>query len=135
MKKLLVLSTVLIVLLCGCDVSSTKSDVFSQEITIIKMPSPPKCKTSDKIADVDALLEILGLIDKSPISTTAIESDINGWEIMIKLKIDNNELVYTIGEVFTDADGTQYKIENLDVTKEKINKIYDRIDAPEVEYK
>ncbi len=136
MKKILciILSLTFIFLLCGCGAKDTESKFFSQKVTIVKMPSPTKCKTSNSIAVVDEVIDVLGLIEKSPINETVGKSNINGWEIMIKLKIDGQELNYTIGGVFTDADGSQYYTENLDEIKEKINEIYDKIDAPEVDY-
>lgn len=134
MKKILciILSLTFIFLLCGCGAKDTESKFFSQEVTIVKMPSPPKCKTSDSIAVVDEVIAVLGEIEKSPINM--INGKTNGWEIMIKLDIDGQDLNYTIGGVFTDADGSQYYTENLDEIKEKINKIYNKIDAPEVDY-
>lgn len=135
MKKVLcvVLSLALIILLCSCDTLNTESNIFSQEVTIIKMPSPPQCKNSNKITVVDEVIEVLGLIEKSPY--TMMDEKTNGWEIMVKINVDGKELVYTIGDVFTDADGSQYYVENLDEIKEKLNTIYDKIDIPEVEYK
>lgn len=138
MKKLLCLflSVILLCLLCGCsgniaDNGSEDDNIFKQEVTIVKLPSPPKCKTSDDNAVVNKVIEILGLIEKSPIESENING---GWEIMVKLNIDGKELNYTIGGVFTDADGKQYKVENLGEIKEKINKIYQELDAPEVDY-
>ncbi len=134
MKKLLciILSFVFILVLCSCSNQDTESRVFSQEVTIVKLPSPPKCKTSDKIAVVDEVIEVLGLIEKSPTS-----NDVNagGWSTMIRLKIDGQELVYTLGgNLFTDADGRQYKATNCAEIEEKITKIYNELDALEVDY-
>ncbi len=132
MKKILciILSLTFMFLFCGCGAKDTESKFFSQEVTIVKMPSPPKCKTSDSIAVVDEVIAVLGEIEKS----STLEDINGGWSIMIKLKIDGQELVYTIGNIFTDADGKQYNITNYDVIEEKINEIYNNIDAPEVDY-
>ena len=134
MKKLvcMILSMLLIVLLCACDNQNTESKVFNQEVTIVKMPSPPKCKTSSSVSVVNEVLATLAQIDKSPINK--INGYTNGWEIMIKLNIDGQEFNYTIGGVFTDSDGTQYNTENLAEIREKINSIYDKIDTPEANY-
>ncbi len=134
MKKILclMLSIIFVLMCCGCDNQNTESLKFSQEVTIVKMPSPPKCKTTDDISVVEEVIAVLGEIEKSPINM--INGKTNGWEIMIKLEIDGQELNYTIGKVFTDADGSQYYTENLDEIKEKINKIYNKIDAPEIDY-
>ena len=128
MKKILsvILLVTIIFLLCGCN--DGKERVFKQEVTIVKMPSPPKCKTSDDIAVVDEVINVLGLIDKSPIN------DDVGWSIMIKLNVDGQELNYTIGNVFADADGKQYKVNNYAEIEEKLTKIYDELDVPEVNY-
>lgn len=134
MKKALcvILSLIFFVLLCGCDNTDTESRVFSQEITIVKLPSPPKCKTTNSIATVDKVIEILGQIEKSP---TPNDVNAGGWSTMIRLKIDGQELVYTLGgNLFTDADGRQYKAANCAEIEDKIDKIYDKIDAPEVDY-
>lgn len=141
MKKItmIILACLLCFVLVACngynDLNSSATDdtiQFKQEVTIVKMPSPPKCKTSNKIAVVDEILETLALIEKTPY--TRINGETNGWEMMIKLSIDGQEITYTIGEVFTDADGSQYYVENLEEIKEKINNIYDKIDAVEVDY-
>lgn len=134
MKKILclILSLTLVLLLCACGTKDTKSKVFGQEVTIVKLPSPPKCKTSNSIAVVDEVIAVLGLIEKSPTS-----NDVNagGWSTMIRLKIDGQELVYTLGgNLFTDADGRQYKATNCAEIEEKITKIYNELDALEVDY-
>ncbi len=134
MKKMLciILSTIFMFMLCGCDNKSNETINFSQEVTIVKLPSPPKCKTSNSIAVVDEVIEVLGLIEKSPTS-----NDVNagGWSTMIRLKIDGQELVYTLGgNLFTDADGRQYKATNCAEIEEKITKIYNELDVLEVDY-
>ena len=86
MKKILcvILSLAFMFLICGCsstgDNTSVTNKVFKQEVTIVKMPSPPKCKTSDSIAVVDEVIGVLGIIDKSPIDTDVVNG---GWNIMI----------------------------------------------------
>ena len=131
MKKILsvILLVTIIFLLCGCN--DGKERVFKQEVTIVKMPSPPKCKTSDDIAVVDEVINVLGLIDKSPINDDVVNG---GWSIMIKLNVDGQELNYTIGNVFADADGKQYKVNNYAEIEEKLTKIYDELDVPEANY-
>lgn len=137
MKKILctILSLTFLFLFCGCsgndNNSSVTDKVFKQEVTIVKMPSPPKCKTSDSIAVVDEVIGVLGLIDKSPIDTDVANG---GWYIMVKLNIDGQELNYTIGSIFTDANGKQYKVNNYKDIEEKLTKIYNELDVPEVDY-
>lgn len=134
MKKILciIISLTIIILLCGCDNADTESRVFSQEITIVKLPSPPKCKTSNSIAVVDEVIAVLGEIEKSP---TPNDVNAGGWSTMIRIKIDGQELVYTLGgNLFTDADGRQYKATNCVEIEEKITKIYNELDVPEVDY-
>ncbi len=133
MKKIvpLILSVLLALSLCGCKSSDTQSTVFSQEVTIVKMPSPPKCKTTDDVSVVNEVIAVLGKIEKSPIEDENING---GWSIMIKLNIDGHNFNYTIGGVFTDSDGKQYNATNCDEIEEKITEIYNKIDAPEVDY-
>lgn len=134
MKKVLcvVFSAIFIFSMCGCNKQNNKAAKFSQEVTVVKMPLPPKCKTSNSISVVNDIIKVLGLIEKTP---TASENINGGWSVMIKLKIDGQEMVYTIGDtIFTDADGTQYNITNFDYIEEKINDIYIKIDAVEVNY-
>lgn len=133
MKKFLciLLSLILISIFCGCNNNDPESINLSQEVTIVKMPSPPICKTTDDISIINEVITILSNIEKSPINN----DDINGgWNVMIKLKIDGKTLNYTIGGVFTDSDGKQYHINNLQDIEYKINDVYDKIDAPEVNY-
>ncbi len=129
------LTFVLLLLTCGCnrddtDNSSSVEKVFSQEVTIVKMPSPPKCKTTDNIAVLDEVIAVLGEIEKS----SPLEDIHGGWSIMIKLKIDGNEFNYTLGGVFTDADGKQYYVNNYQEINDKLTKIYNDLDVPEVDY-
>lgn len=133
MKKFLclILSIIFLFSFFGCEKSNTTSTTFSQEVTIVKLPSPPKCKTTDDISIVNEIIAVLGEIEKSPIEDENING---GWSIMVKLNVDGQEFNYTIGGVFTDSDGKQYYVENLDEIKEKILEIYDKIDAPEVDY-
>ena len=53
---------------------------------------------------------------------------------MIKLAVDGNTFTYTVGNVFTDSNGTQYTVTNYDEIKEKLTEIYTEIDAEEVDY-
>ena len=131
MKKTLSIILLLTIVLSFCGCTDGKKTVFKQEVTIVKMPAPPKCKTSEDIAVVDEVISVLGLIDKSPINDDKING---GWEIMIKLNVDGQELNYTIGNIFTDADGKQYKVNNYTEIEEKLIKIYDELDVPEVDY-
>lgn len=133
MKKIisLVLSVILALSLCGCGNQNTESNVFSQEVTIVTLPSPPKCKTTDDISTVNEIIAILSEIEKSPIESENING---GWDIMIKLNIDGQSFNYTIGGVFTDSDGKQYNVTNREEIEEKIMKIYNKIDADEVDY-
>ena len=95
------------------------------------MPSPPKCKTTDDVSVVNEVIAVLGKIEKSPIEDENING---GWSIMIKLNIDGQNFNYTIGGVFTDSDGKQYYVTNGDEIEKKITEIYNKIDAPEVDY-
>lgn len=134
MKKALciILSLIFIILFCGCDNTETESSVFSQEITIVKLPSPPKCKISNSITVIDNVIKILGQIEKS---STHNEVNASGWSTMIKLKVDGQELVYTLGgNLFTDSDGRQYKAINCTEIEEELTKIYNELDVPEVDY-
>lgn len=133
MKKIicLLLSIAVIVSLCGCGSGDAQSTVLSQEVTIVKMPSTPKCKTTDDVSVVNEVIAVLGKIEKSPIEDENING---GWSIMIKLNIDGQSFNYTIGGVFTDSDGKQYYVTNGDEIEKKITEIYNKIDAPEVDY-
>ncbi len=126
----LILCFCMSVLLIGCDNANNESTVFEQTLTLVTMPSPPKFKTTDSITDIDKVLNVLGEIEKTP-----IDDNINGgWYFMIKLTVDGTTVNYTVGGVFTDADGKQYNVENWDYIKEKLTEIYAKIDADEADY-
>ena len=133
MKKIvpLILSVLLALSLCGCGSGDAQSTVFSQEVTIVKMPSPPKCKTTDDVSVVNEVIAVLGKIEKSPIEDENING---GWSIMIKLNIDGQSFNYTIGGVFTDSDGRQYIVSNHKEIEDKLTKIYNDLEVPEVDY-
>ena len=133
MKKILCLfiTAILTVSLCGCSYVNYEKQNFSQKVTIVKMPSPPKCKTTDSTTVVNDVIAVLSDIEK----TSVEEGKINGgWNIMVKLNIDKKELVYTIGSVFTDSDGRQYKVSNHEEIEDKLTKIYNELDVVEVDY-
>lgn len=127
----IVLSLLLFLSFCACGNKDTESLNFRQEVTIVKMPSPPKCKTTDDISVVEEVIAVLGQIKKAPIENENING---GWSIMIKLNIDGKNFNYTIGSVFTDSDGKQYNVTNVSEIEEKIIDIYDKMDAVEIDY-
>ncbi len=132
MKKFicLILCLCMSVLFIGCDNENSENTVFEQKLTLVTMPSPPKCKTTDSISDINKVLNVLGEIEKAP-----IDDGVNGgWYFMIKLTVDKSTVNYTVGDVFTDADGKQYNVENWDYIKEKLSDIYAEIDTEEVDY-
>ncbi len=133
MKRIIciILSLVFVFGLCSCRVTQNESTGLSQEITIVKMPSPPKCKTTDDITVINEVLELLNKMEK----TSATDETVNGgWTTMIKLKIDGQEFNYTIGSVFTDSDGRQYNITNYQEIEDEMTKIYNKLDVTEVQY-
>ncbi len=95
------------------------------------MPSPPKCKTTDDISVVNEVIDILSKIEKTPTDKDVING---GWSTMVKLNVDGNEFNYTVGSVFTDSDGKQYYVDNYQEIDDKLTKIYNELDAPEVDY-
>lgn len=100
-------------------------------MTIVTMPSPPKCKTTGDTAKINKVMNVLSEIEKAP---TDNDDDINGWFFMIKLSVDGKTFTYTVGNVFTDSNGTQYTVKNYDEIKDKLTEIYTEIDAEEKDY-
>ena len=100
-------------------------------MTIVKLPSPPKCKTTDDVSVINEVVDVLSKIEKSPIDSENING---GWTIMIKLNIDGQSFNYTIGGVFTDSDGRQYIVSNHKEIEDKLTKIYNDLEVPEVDY-
>lgn len=133
MKKFLCLFIAILITisLCGCSYLNYENQNFGQEVTIVKMPSPPKCKTTDDLSTINRIISILGEIEKTPIEDENING---GWYIMIKLNVDGKELIYTVGGVFTDSDGRQYDVSNYKEIEDKLTKIYNEINVPEVNY-
>ena len=133
MKKVfcVILSLLFIFVCCACGNQNTESQNFNQEMTIVKLPSPPKCKTTDDVSVINEVVDVLSKIEKSPIDSENING---GWSIMIKLNIDGQSFNYTIGSVFTDSDGRQYSVSNHKEIEDKLTKIYNDLDAPEVDY-
>lgn len=126
----------LMLVACGDSNTSSKGEVnnkteFTQEVTIVKMPSPPKCKTTTDSSVVNEILNLLNKMEKSPTNTDVANG---GWTTMIKINIDGQEFNYTIGSVFTDSDGRQYNVKNHREIEDKVTKIYNELDVPEVDY-
>ncbi len=131
MKKIfsIILCFVLIFFLSACTAVRVEKDL-KQEMTIVKMPSPPKCKTTDSVNIINEVLSLFKDIEKTP-----LEDEVNGgWNVMIKLNIDGQSFNYTVGEkIFTDSDGTQYLVDGSDAIT-RILEIYEQLDTPEKEY-
>ncbi len=125
------LSLVVIMLFFGCNNIENDNLKFSQEITIVKMSSTPKYKTVDSISTVNQVTDILNEIEKSPIDS---END-DQLDFVVNINIDGESFEYSIGKIFTDANGRKYKIENYKDTIDKISKIYNKIDVEEKKYK
>ncbi len=138
MKKAIIVFLCLAILfsLCGCKTkkvttSSTQNKTFSQSMTIVTMPSPPKCKITTNITTINKVLDILGQVEKEEI----VSKSKGGWYYMIKLNVDGTVLSYTIGgNLFTDLDGRQYQISNGKEIEEMLKQIYDEIDIAEAYY-
>ncbi len=137
MKKIFAILLCIIMLLpitaCADKVPNNNTGAnmtFSQSMTIVKMPSPPKCKTFSGLDTIEDVLEILRQIKKGE-----KVDDTNGWQYMIKLNVDGRQISYTIGNVFTDADGNQYKVLNSDEILSKLDEIYAKINVNEYDYK
>lgn len=137
MKKVLclIMCVTMLLMIFGCkgEVTNNNSNLdkqFSQTMTLVTMPSPPKCKTTTDMTVINEVLNVLGEIEKGKMLT-----DVNGgWHYMIKLNVDGTELIYSVGGVFTDADGRQYEVLNSEKIKEKLNKIYVQLDVQEIDY-
>ena len=80
---------------------------------------------------VNEILNLLNKMEKSPTNTDVANG---GWTTMIKINIDGQEFNYTIGSVFTDSDGRQYNVKNHREIEDKLTKIYNELDVPEVDY-
>lgn len=135
MKKIvcMVLCVFMLLSFIGCSIEETNSANINLEqlMTIVIMPSPPKCKTTGDTAKINKVMNVLSEIEKAP---TDNDDDINGWFFMIKLSVDGKTFTYTVGNVFTDSNGTQYTVKNYDEIKDKLTEIYTEIDAEETDY-
>lgn len=133
MKKIIsILLTVYIMFLfSGCNKTDTVSTAYRQEMIIVTMPSSPKCKTTNSMPTINKVLNVFAEIEKEPIGEDVIG---DGWDFLIKVTIDNEMFTYSVGDVFNDSDGRQYKVKNYDEIKEKLSKIYSDIAVEEVDY-
>lgn len=130
MKKIfsVIICIVLLFCLCSCTAVDNNKEL-KQEMTIVKMPSPPKCKTTDSVNAINEILSLFKDIEKSP-----LDEDVKGWSVMIKLDVDGKSFNFTISEtLFTDSDGTQYSVDGTDAIC-KILEIYEKLDSPEKDY-
>lgn len=136
MKKIvcMVLCVFMLLSFIGCSMAETNSANanFEQQMTIVTMPSPPKCKTTSDATKINKVMNVLSEIEKAPTDNDGVIK--GGWFFMIKLAVDGNTFTYTVGNVFTDSNGTQYTVTNYDEIKEKLTEIYTEIDAEEVDY-
>ena len=80
---------------------------------------------------INKVLNVFAEIEKEPIGEDVIG---DGWDFLIKVTIDNEMFTYSVGDVFNDSDGRQYKVKNYDEIKEKLSKIYSDIAVEEVDY-
>ena len=127
----LILCFCMLIPFIGCDSTDNESTVIEQKLTLVTMPSPPKCKTTDNLSTINKVLNVLGEIEKTPIDG---DKAAGGWYFMIKLTVDGTTVNYTVGNIFTDADGKQYNVENWDYIKDKLTEIYNEMDEEEANY-
>ena len=133
MKKIIsiLLTVSILFLFSGCNNTDTVSTAYRQEMIIVTMPSSPKCKTTNSMPTINKVLNVFAEIEKEPIGEDVIG---DGWDFLIKVTIDNEMFTYSVGDVFNDSDGRQYKVKNYDEIKEKLSKIYSDIAVEEVDY-
>ena len=131
MRKVLCLLLIipLIVFSSGCEPKNNQSEAVGQELTIATMPSPPKCKTTKNVGIIDSVLRVMAEIEKEP-----ADDNTNGWYYFIELDVDGQSFKYSLGNIFTDSDGKQYKVLNYVEIKAKLTEIYEKIDEPERDY-
>ena len=131
MRKVLCLLLIipLIVFSSACEPKNNQSEAVGQELTIATMPSPPKCKTTKNVGIIDSVLRVMAEIEKEP-----SDDNTNGWYYFIELDVDGQSFKYSLGNIFTDSDGKQYKVLNYDEIKAKLTEIYEKIDEPERDY-
>lgn len=131
MKKLvsIILCLVLVGIISGCTAVGTNKDI-KQEMTIVIMPSPPKCKTTDNVNVINEILSLFKNIEKAP-----LEDDVNGgWSVKIQLNVDGEIFNYTMSDtVFTDLNGEQYAVDGISVVA-RIKEIYKQLDVAEEDY-
>ncbi len=131
MKRLTVLLLCFIILISafGCTVSENSSTVFKQQMTIIRMPSPPKCKTTSNITYIDRVLSAFSEAQKTP-----LDENVNGWHYKIDLVVDGETFTYAVNEsVYTDSNGRQYSIDGKDIIK-ILDEVYEAINDTETDY-
>lgn len=138
MKKItvIILCIAILLSLIGCkaskiDNSSKPEKIFSQSIRIAKKVPPRKSKTTTDVSTINEVLNVLSQIQKEKEIT---ERKKGGTIYGIYLDVDGNQISYAVGGIFNDADGKQYEISNSDEIKEKLEQIYQKIDAPEVDF-
>ncbi|MEE0808883.1 MAG: hypothetical protein U0L84_05965 [Acutalibacteraceae bacterium] len=127
MKKFISIILLPIFIMCiGCKAESKN---FYQEMTIARLPSPPKCKITRNVSDINKVCNLFIQTPKSP-----LDDKINGWIYKVDIDIDGQVFSYAVGhEFFTDSDGTQYAVDGEKLMSD-LESIYNEIVAIETDY-
>ena len=138
MACFLLISLILAMAGCGKSVStagtrkqsaSETTEAKVQSLTFVKLPSPPKCKTTQ---DMKVINEILDYLEKGKKDPIKVDKALKGWEIFIKLDKGSTYSAIAVVGTTLDIDNKYYN-----VSKDYVNgllEIYDKMSAPEKDY-
>lgn len=113
--------------------SAVVSEASEEEtMTIVKLPSPPVCKITDKAGIIEEVRDYLAKMDKEKLDSegSALSA---GWQYMIRFNKNGKLYAYSfVGDIMTDSDGVQYLVD--DHSLEKIQEFYDEMTESEESY-
>lgn len=119
----------LMLLMLSCVGCSGQQKEFYQEITIVRMPAPPMCKTTTNASYINKVANIFSNAQKE-----LLKEKVNGWAYKVDINIDGQIFSYTVSDtVFTDSDGRQYSVDGKAIMA-SLEEIYLDIPSEEIEY-
>ena len=118
------------VLLVFCISACGESKDLYQEMTIIHLSEPEKCKTTENINTINMVLSVFSEMAKKDVDETTDEE----WLIKVELYVDGNSFTYALNDdVFLDSNEKQYKVDGSAALK-KIYDIYADLQSEEYDY-
>jgi len=110
------------------DGSSHTTETGEYKLTFAKLPSPPQCKITAEIYEIEQIMQIINNAKKESIP----DPQENGWEILINISTPEKEQQISLLSEKLKIDGEYFKVDSS--LKDELLKSYEELQATEEPY-